>query len=325
MTLTITHSHEEGTLIEGTAKGDGSGEVLKRYRWRWGRSIGSWYVPRSRDSAADRRRISATAEALESAGFTVAVEIDDTARAAAQVEADRADRLEARAEALQAKARRKAAGAEAAYAAHRGAVDRLPEGGEPIKIGHHSENRHRRAIDRAHNTMGKAVEADREAERAAHRAKVAEKAHEARYAPSTVSNRIDRLEADARKVTRHLQGYTAQPGTPYAEEIPPATGTARERWQAEADRVADELEYWRGVRAEQVASGAVVECTREDVAPGDFVKVGRSGSWWKVKRANPKTVTLEAHGCSIKAPYGSIMDHRSAERIEAADTAKAEQ
>lgn len=37
--------------------------------------------------------------------------------------------------------------------------------GEPIKIGHHSEKRHRKAIDDAWNNMGKSVEASRKAEK----------------------------------------------------------------------------------------------------------------------------------------------------------------
>ena len=36
--------------------------------------------------------------------------------------------------------------------------------GEPIKVGHHSERRHRKAIDDAWNNMGKSVEMDKKAE-----------------------------------------------------------------------------------------------------------------------------------------------------------------
>jgi hypothetical protein len=36
--------------------------------------------------------------------------------------------------------------------------------GEPIKIGHHSENRHRKLFEKAHNDMGKAVELSKKAE-----------------------------------------------------------------------------------------------------------------------------------------------------------------
>lgn len=310
--LTITHTHEEGTLIEGTTRGDGSAEVLKAHRWRWGRSIGAWYVPRSRDQNAQTYRIRTTAEALEAAGFSVAVQVDDTARAAAEVEADKAARAEDRAAALAAKAERKAAAAASAAAAHQQAADRLPEGGEPIKVGHHSEARHRRDIDRAHSTMGKAVEADRAAAAASSRAETASAATGARYAPSTVSNRIDRLQAQARKIDRSLNGYIADRGTPYAENIPPASGAVREHYQAEAERVADQLTYWQRVRAAQIESGEVIEYTRETISKGDYVRVGRNGGWWQVRRANPKTLTLESMECSIKAPYGTITGHQPA-------------
>lgn len=307
MTLTITHTHEEGTLITGTAKGDGTAETLKAHRWRWGRSIGAWYIPHSRDKPATGHRIEATAAALERAGFTVTIDIDDTARPIADVEADRAGRATARAEALEHKAARKAAAADAAQTAAALAVEQLPEGGEPVKIGHHSHPRHRRDINRAHQRMSTSITAAEEADRAAQAAQAASATTQARYRPATVARRISRLEAQAREVTRHLEGYTAQRGTPYAEQIPPATGTARERYTAEADRLAEELDYWRSVRAQQVQAGEAVEYSRETINAGDFVKV--SGSWWQVKRANQKTVTLVSGGCSIRAEYPTLTGH----------------
>lgn len=138
--ITISHSHAEGTLISGTSRGDGSAEVLKsmdnpytaRAAWRWSRNLGAWYVQRSRDARANTGLIDATKTALEAKGFSVAVEIDDTYRSAAEVEADKIARQEDRVTALQAKAERKSAAAEAAWEAERRAVESLPEGGEPI-------------------------------------------------------------------------------------------------------------------------------------------------------------------------------------------------
>lgn len=319
MSLTITHNHAEGTLIEGTTKGDGAADALKANRWRWGRSIGCWYIPHSRDKNAPAHRINATADALRAAGFTVEILIDNTARPAADVEADKTARLNARADALADKADRKDAAAESAEARHRDAADRLPPGGEPIKLGHHSENRHRRDIDKAWDALGRSVEAHRDAEATQDRATNARAAAAARYNPVTVANRIEKLEAEARKVDRLLTGYTAQPGTPYAQHIPAAAGEARERWEAEAAQLADTLDYWRGVRAGQVASGEAVEHSRETISPGDYVRVGGiTSSWWRVKRANPKTVTVEAGPSSIKANYGKITGHKTAAQIEAA-------
>lgn len=42
--------------------------------------------------------------------------------------------------------------------------------GEPIKVGHHSENRHRALIDRNHNRMGKSIEHSEKAKAAAEKA-----------------------------------------------------------------------------------------------------------------------------------------------------------
>ena len=64
MTLTIEHTEAEGTLLHGTSRGDGSAEVVKRLGWRWGRSIGMWFVPRSRDAAPKRPLIEQTADQL---------------------------------------------------------------------------------------------------------------------------------------------------------------------------------------------------------------------------------------------------------------------
>ncbi len=202
--LTITHTREAGTLIDGTERGDGTNVVLKAHRWRFSRNLGTWYVPQSRDRAAKVRTIETTAAALREAGYDVQVTIDDTARAAAVVEADKIARQAARADALAAKADRKAGAADAAYARHEAAVERLPEGGEPIKVGHHSEKRHRRDTERAWSTLGTAVHAQRDADAAQQAAATAAATTGARYNPVTVGNRIDRLAAQIRKYEREL-------------------------------------------------------------------------------------------------------------------------
>lgn len=314
-TLTITHTHAEGTLIEGTAKGDGSAPALKANRWRWGRSIGSWFIPRSRDRDAHTRQIETTARELREAGFTVDVQVDNTARPAAEVEADKAERAADRAAALNAKAGRRQDAADRAAAASDAAGRALPEGGEPIKVGHHSEGRHRRAIDTAHRRMGQAVEAQREADETARRAEIASRATDLRYGPQQVAHRIAKLEAEIRATRRQLDGYTRAPGSPYAEQVPPATGSAR---QHHLDRLAaqeDHLTYWQNVRAEQIESGEVREFTREQISRGDMI---RHGSMWNVvARANPKTVTIYLDAereitSGYRVPYTQIRDHRPA-------------
>ncbi|MXN63174.1 DUF3560 domain-containing protein [Bacillus sp. BGMRC0062] len=315
--LTITHNREAGTLIEGTQRGDGTAEILKAQGWRWGRSIGAWYVPQSRDRNLKTWITGRTQKALEAAGHEVALEADDTARPVAEVEADRAARQEARAEALAQKAQRKAAHAADAQRAADAAAARLPEGGEPIKVGHHSETRHRNAIDRAWNAQGRAIRADEDATEAQRRASAATNTTAHRYSPATVAGRIDRLEAEGRKLARQLDGYTADRGTPYAEAIPAATGRRREAIQADATENADALAYWRGVRAQQLAAGEAADYSAETIHAGDRIKVG--GTWWTVARANAKTCTLYFDAerkitSSYRAPYGKITGHQPANK-----------
>lgn len=309
--LTISHTAAEGTLIEGTAKGDGTAPVLKAHGWRWGRSIGSWFIPRSRDTAPKRHIIDATAAQLRADGFTVAVEVDASQRSTAEVEADKIARQADRAEALAAKAGR-ARGA-AAAADHRAdaAADRLPPGGEPIKIGHHSEARHRRDTQRAWDAMGASVQAHRDADEADRRAATAARTTAARYNPVTVANRIDKIEAEIRATDRRLNGYTAEAGSPYAHEVPPATGTYRGRLTAERAGQADALTYWQAVRAAQVETGQATNYGPTTVAKGDAVKI--RDHWHRVARANKKTVSVETgYSWTDRAPWHEVQDHRAA-------------
>lgn len=114
--LTITHTHESGTLITGTSRGDGTAEILKATGWKWGRSLGSWYVPYSRDKLPKTWTITQTVEALESAGYTVETNLCLDHRTTADVEADKTRRADDRADALAAKADRKHAAYETAQA-----------------------------------------------------------------------------------------------------------------------------------------------------------------------------------------------------------------
>lgn len=310
--LTITHTREDGTLIDGTTRGDGTNVVLKANGWRWSRQLGAWFVPQSRDHAPKAWKINATADALREAGHVVEVTIDDTARPAAVVEADKIARQADRVEALAAKADRKGAAADAAYARHEAAVDRLPPGGEPIKIGHHSEGRHRRDLGRAWSTMGTAVEARREAEDAQAAATTAAATTGARYNPVTVGNRIDKLRADIRKMERELTApvFDMQTGYRRATEAEQARRDARLTPRIAEAR--DTLAYWEQVRAEQIADGTVTAYGPHNVAQGDAVQVAR-GWWCRVVRANAKSVTVQTdHGWTDRAPWHKITGHRPA-------------
>ena len=299
MTYTIRHTHEGGTLIEGTERGDSAIGILKSSGWRWSRALGQWFIPRTRDSFAPWPKIEMTVGALERAGLEVVVEIDDEARPTAQVEADRAERVQARTQALREKAQRVQARAAAAWERSEAAVRSLPPGGEPIKVGHHSEGRHRRALERARLTMGAAVVADEEAASAVRRAQVSSAAMSARFAPVTVASRIERLEAERRRLVRQKVTATQEQVCRLAAQL------------ASTD---DQLAYWREVRESQVASGVAAGLGPESVRVGDLVQV-KGWRWERVARVNRKTVTVrDADGWESRVPFSRLTARRDAVR-----------
>jgi hypothetical protein len=311
--LTITHTHAEGTLIDGTSRGDGTAEVLKANGWRWGRSISAWYVPHTRDHLPKLHVIARTREALSAAGFEVTEEIDSTSRPTAEVEAEKAERQAGRVDALEAKAERKSSAEDAAWERERRAVDALPYMGEPIKVGHHSEGRHRNAIAKAHTATRRALDATEDAQRAKARADAATHTTDARYAPVTVANRIDKLTADVRDRERRIAGSSRRIG-PYVEVTPPAQGGYRDRLAAELDELRDQLAYWQEVRAHQVKSGQATDYSRDTIKPGQFVLIGRS--WHEVRKTNPKTLLVVGYGSSYAVKYPEIKAVRDAVQSE---------
>src|SRR5580704_6278309 len=97
--ITIRHTHADGTLVEGTSRGDGTAAILKAHRFRWFPSIAMWGIAQSRDRLAQTGRIEIAAKALREAGHEVTVEIDESDRRSfAEAEQERYDRAEARAD-----------------------------------------------------------------------------------------------------------------------------------------------------------------------------------------------------------------------------------
>lgn len=297
--ITIEHTPDGGTIVHGTEKGSPAVQVLKDNGFRWSRNLGSWYQPRTRDQRPDQAKIDRTAAALEKAGFSVGKAIDNDRRSAADREAAKAERADERAEALSNKADRRARDAEIADQRRKAADARVPEGGEPIKVGHHSEQRHRNAIEKSFKALGKSVEADREAKRAAERADTAAKATDRRHSPDTVKNRISKLEADIRRDERALNGHTRNfrdgKGEIYSSDVtPPATGARKEQIEQRLADARDDLDYWKGIRDQQVAEGKTTNFSAEDFKPGQFVVSG--SNVYRIKKVNKKTLTVETEG-----------------------------
>jgi hypothetical protein len=316
VSIDITHTAAEGTLVHGTARGDGTNTILKTAGFRWFRTVGAWGIPSSRDRQPNLGKIETAAAALRDAGHTVTIDIDSTHRCVADAEADRAQRQDDRADALVAKADRRAADAETAWEAEARASAAVPPGGEPIKIGHHSERRHRRSIERAQETLGRAVEATDAATETARRAEVAAAGNAHRHNPATVKNRIDKLQADQRRDERARDGHrrvvARTKSATYVDEFGPATGTYREQLLARIAQRADEITYWQGIYAAQQAAGVASTFGPDTIVKGDLIK--KRGAWYQVVRVNPKSVSVQVQPGATwthKIAYHEIDDHQS--------------
>jgi hypothetical protein len=276
--ILISHNHAAGTTIDGSRPGDGVLEIAQRHRFVWRRGAGI-HIPHSRDRFADLDTIGKLAAALREAGHTVAVEIDDVWRPAAEREDARAERAEARAERLGERASQQFEEAHARRMASRRISDGMPFG-EPIKVGHHSERAHRRAFDRIAANDRASYAARDYAEYLAGRAEGAERNEQAKQQPRAIMRRIDRLEADRRDWLRRL-----------ADTDKGTTGYAR-RCRLHLEQLAEDIAFQQAKLGAMAETGAFVAWSKDSIRKGDLVNVG--GRWCEVTRVNRKGVSVSA-------------------------------
>lgn len=299
--LTIRYTPGDGVTLDGSTRGDGVYDVLRTLglNWRGMRDgSGTLYIRGSRDKDIARYRsaIDRTRTALEAAGRTVEVEVEDGFRTAEQRRADADARAVERAELLRTRAERAEAASNAAREASRAIGDGMPLG-EPIKVGHHSERRHRRDFERIDSHERKRFELADKATRLADRAAGVESHATHRNDPRVIMRRIDKLESDRRGYARSLAGYTRNfkrpDGSLYArDEFPPAADTRADdlrRWDA---RDAEEIKHLRAQLAELAAAGVFSAWGPDDFQAGDHANVG--GRWCTVARVNRKSVSVYA-------------------------------
>jgi hypothetical protein len=303
----IIHTRADGTIADGTAKGDGSAPILKRAGFRWAPSIRTWIVQQSRDRDAKTWIIDAAAEQLRAAGFEVTVSIDDTPRDFATAEADRADRVAGRADRLEVRAERAAAESAARLEAARQAFDAM--NGTPILVGHYSEGRHRRAIARADNNMRRGIEEGRRAEQLNRAAEVAGDYTARRESLPTTLRRIAKLEAEERKTRRDMQPCPIS-GKRVKPEGQGKTLECRLCWTTITfgETVPDHGR--RKVVADQQADGAKVW------GPGDFKPGDRVlswGGWREVLKVNAKSLTVPSgYSWNDRISYDDVRGQRPA-------------
>jgi len=188
--LIIAHSAEEGTTIRGnTRKFKDAIHALGR-GFKWWRDGGRYYRTQSRGTAQPTLDLEYVADQLRAAGAVVEVE---PVEVVSQEEANQIKRehLLELAERTSERAEKHEAASTAAgrRADLREEVSGIPLG-QPILVGHHSERRHRAALERADRAMRKSVEESKYAARLEARAESAERRAE-KYAPEATEKRLD--------------------------------------------------------------------------------------------------------------------------------------
>ncbi|WP_051342561.1 DUF3560 domain-containing protein [Pseudonocardia spinosispora] len=319
MTRTITHSAAEGTMLEGSTKGDGAWDAIKAaqsiYRirgWRYMPRLRALAVAHSRDRAPDLYLIETTAAVLCEAGFEVEVRVDATPRAMDEAEVDRAGRMDERVEVLSERAERRKVEVDAWWGAADAISEYIPRG-QPILVWHHFERGHRRVLARMDGHMHKAVELGREAERAADGAASAAGHMDRRESLGRVARRLERLETERGKVSRNLDGCASTD----------AGGRYRAQQEATAADLDEKIRYWRRLLEEHRAAGRYNPYDATTIKVGDFV--GSWAGWREVVRVNKTTVTIRDNYGNSNVPedhpgqwftrrikYGEIISHRPA-------------
>lgn len=273
--LTLSISGDEVTL-SGTRKGHPVHKGLVKRPWVWSFRAYAYVLPRSLLPLTRTRRIEELKRAAEAAGVTLHIENTGEEFTEADRRRAREERLSTTAHRHQAAATKAAATADATEAASRSIRDGYPMG-QPILIGHHSERRHRRDLDRAQSLDEKSVEADRIARRRRILAQGLRERLERGDDPVTLRLRIDRHEGEIRGINRHLEKWSSHALT------------------SERDRLMLAVEIDRAALAHLEAEGKTVTYSRDNVAAGDQVQIRYEPILYTVKRANAKSVKIDLH------------------------------
>lgn len=280
-TIAIRHSAAEGTLVDGdTEKGDGTGDILKRHGFKWFRTMEQYGHPHSRDRAPRVIAMETAADELREAGHTVTVEYDDKVRDNDTVKAATHERLEERRDRLEAKGEKLTRDADSLRRASGAMVEHLPLG-QPVFPGARGRA-HRNLLERSVTTSIRSALTAQEAERMPARVAGSHRAEAYKELPAVVARRVNRLEAELRRLDRRMAELTKYEGT--------KSGRLLRQYEGERAVLVERIAGDRAVLDEEKAAGTFGRYSRDDVHKDDLVRIG--SRWRLVARANAKTVSV---------------------------------
>jgi len=164
--------------------------------------------------------------------------------------------------------------------------------GQPILVGHHSEKRHRRDLERIRKNLGKAVEEREVAEKYAERAK--------RYgrkatgeSPGLIYRRIEKLEVEERKHKRNIQEIKKDPENYFLWIKKHDSETKKRKIKAATEREQRWLKHTQSrleIEREKYKASGGIATDKMKVKPGD--KVRTRWGVGTVKKVSKKTVRV---------------------------------
>ncbi|MFJ8763185.1 DUF3560 domain-containing protein [Streptomyces cyaneofuscatus] len=327
--ITIRHTRAEGTLIEGSSKGDGVYEIVRPHGFRYFPSIEAIGIVGSRDRAAQKGKITGAAAALRQAGYEVETVInEDDRRPFTEAEAERAARAENRSAHYAEGADRAQASSDRLHAQARQRRNAIPMG-QPLMPDHYSYKADLNFRDRTHRMEGKAVAEGERAAYLAGKADAAENYQRYRNHPATTLRRIAGLETQLRRIHKWMAGKSAGG---YKRSLTPE-GVAELR--REEEETAEQLTYWRTIIAQAEADGFIV------YGPSHFTKGDYAqcrSRWYEVLKVNAKSLTVpggpdirpvisdaeRAYSWNERMPYDEVTGQMSAARMKELRAKKAE-
>lgn len=293
--ITVEHTGD-GTLVHGTERGDTeTTAALKAQGFKWSRNLGAWYLPRTWGEPTRDARVRGLEARL---GDKITVQRGNLAKSTSGEE-ERAQRIARDNELAQKhteRAGKATAEAERRFDTAHKATEGIPFG-QPILVGHHSQRRHERALEKSHSNMRAGVDAMAQAEDSHRRAGEAAARARLEEDPKFLARRLDRNQAEHRKVLRTLE--RADPADAHTQRLHAI------RQDLEGKISADQ--------AAMVEKGGG-QHSKATITAGDVISY--RGSTHMVTRTNAKTVTvphweprLAAAGHTDTIPYSQIEKH----------------
>lgn len=284
MTIRIEIDGNEVTLY-GTTKGNPVDEKARQYSaWRWSGRARAFVLPRNLNPGTRERNIRSLVASYKAAGIEVEVENTGVVLSVAEEREQAEQRLAERAERYENRAERRSAEATGRFATVDGILEHIPPG-QPVLVGHHSEGRHRRALDKVDTNMRKGIEAEREAAQAAERAENIKRSLANGTPTPTLRRRIAKTETEIRDLDRRLNGTSAA-----TISRKPAEGEYRERLLGLRAREQEALDLDQAELARRAEEDGVKVWGPEDFVKGD--EVAYWGGWAVVQRVNKKSLTV---------------------------------